>query len=70
MVDLEELLVPWFNIIRSLLLVIIILRRGWVVLVVCGPLNHLKGEGGTRGGKSERGSREGWITGEGKFEYT
>ena len=60
MVDLEEFLVPRFNIICSLLLVVIILRRGRVVLVMCGPLDHLKGEGGTEGrGKSERGKQEG-----------
>ena len=58
MVNLEELLVPWLNIVRSFLLVFIILRRRWVVLVVCGPLNYLKEEGGMEGGNGGRGERK------------
>ena len=66
MLDLEELLVPWFNIVSSLLLVVIILRRGWVVLVVCGPLDHLKGEGG---GRAKEGSRKGKREKKGRMDY-
>ena len=47
--------------------------------MVCGPFNHLKGEGGMGGGggrvkegsrEGKREKREGWIKGKGKFEYT
>ena len=69
MVDLEELLIPWFNIICSLLLVVIILRRGRVVLVVCGPLNHLKGEREGWGGRAKEESREGKREKKGRIDY-
>ena len=42
LVDFEKLLVPGLNVVCSLLFVLIIFRRGRIILVVCCPFYHLK----------------------------
>lgn len=42
LVHFQELLVPYRNVIRPLLLVLIIFGRGRIIFVMSAPLNHLK----------------------------
>ena len=75
MVNFEELLVPWLNVVRSFLFVFIIFGRRWVILVVCGPFNYLKEEGerkekkgGREGRRAKEGSREGKRVRKGRMD--
>ena len=54
LVNLEELLVPRFNVVCPLIFILFVLRSRWVVLVVGGPVYHLVMGGGGEGGRCKR----------------